>query len=73
MLGIGSWKLGVDYSDASACLHVVVIRLVARVLEHFAMADDAVRSMTKTARLAMSFRPIMSGLTTPYLRITSLL
>src|SRR5678815_1542722 len=31
------------------------------------------RSITKVARFEMSFNPIMSGLTTPYWRITSLL
>ena len=65
---------GPDYRRRERLLDRVVVRLVARVLEHFAMTHDAaLRSITNTARLAMFFSPIMSGLTTPYFAITSLL
>jgi hypothetical protein len=50
-----------------------VVGLVARVVEDLAIGDRAVRSMTKDARLAMSFNPIMSGLTTAVLAMTVLL
>ena len=45
-----------------------VIRLVPRVLEHFAVATTPLASSTNTARLAIPLSPIMSGLNTPYSR-----
>ena len=44
---------------------LVVIGLVSRVLEDLRVADHPSLSMTKVARLAMPFSPIMSGLNTP--------
>ncbi len=45
--------------------HLLVVRLVARVLEHLTVAHAPFLSITKTARFAMPLRPTMSSLNTP--------